>query len=423
MQLLVLNFVLDGAGADYLLAQCEKMKYLYFLLLVMLVGCARMNLVQLIQDGEVNISNSVTKVPFTYRAGLINLKVVIEGQIYNFLFDTGAPLLVSTEIFNKHGLKNKFSNKVRDSGGKTEELMFTKVPKLTIESAEFLNFGSAVQDMENSEVFKCLDFDGIIGANLFRELHLEINYKEQYLLLTKNWNLFDIPESVTKTDFTTNISSTPLIDINIEGEMIENITFDTGSNGSLKISNTEISNQMEQRNKKDGLYAYGFLSYGIHGKQGNDTICRRKVDYIEIAGQKYEKTNVLFQSKKDILGNEFLKNFRIFINWPKKEMYLYQHEIFEDKAYYYHGFKLVYLNEEYFISKLYVDSEASQKGMKLGDKILSINGISYTQIPQSDFCHKFINEIDFDYEDESQVKILVLRENKEIEFILNQQTY
>ena len=78
-------------------------------------SCSIFKTIKLIKQGEIEQKQFKVQIPFENRAGLIVLKVKINEIEHDFLFDTGAPTVLSEKLFKKLNLKVKAVQKTTDS--------------------------------------------------------------------------------------------------------------------------------------------------------------------------------------------------------------------------------------------------------------------------------------------------------------------
>ena len=78
-------------------------------------NCNIFKTIKLIKQGEIEQKQFKVQIPFENRAGLIVLKVKINEIEHDFLFDTGAPTVLSEKLFKKLNLKVKAVQKTTDS--------------------------------------------------------------------------------------------------------------------------------------------------------------------------------------------------------------------------------------------------------------------------------------------------------------------
>ncbi|MGB0980309.1 MAG: hypothetical protein ACPGVV_12990, partial [Croceimicrobium sp.] len=75
-----------------------------FASMLLLVGACRSSS-SLFGRGEVQYSESskeVCELPIHIERNLIFVEVIIEGEPYNFLFDSGAPMVISQDLAEKY---------------------------------------------------------------------------------------------------------------------------------------------------------------------------------------------------------------------------------------------------------------------------------------------------------------------------------
>ena len=127
-----------------------KHSLIIFAFSLILASCQTLKTIKLLKGGEVVQKEFTTTVPFEMRMGLIVLKVKINGEYYDFVLDTGAPNVISKELALTLKLGNLSERKVSDSQNASQNLGFTKVPKIEIGGIEFTNTGAAIADLKVS---------------------------------------------------------------------------------------------------------------------------------------------------------------------------------------------------------------------------------------------------------------------------------
>ncbi|MEY3499232.1 MAG: hypothetical protein RL308_901, partial [Bacteroidota bacterium] len=166
-----------------------KIRLLFTLLILLNFGCNSSK--RFYNSGLVNSKNDIEEIDINIVNDLPLCKVEIEGKIYTFLVDTGAPTVISDEIFQTLKLKESHKSSMTDSQNKKRLEKFAVIPQIKIGNLIFENIGSAVIKFENNEL-KCFGFDGIVGANLLSHIFCEFNYKENKILVSKNLSAFSL---------------------------------------------------------------------------------------------------------------------------------------------------------------------------------------------------------------------------------------
>ncbi len=159
----------------YIIENMKKMVVFIFLILV-IGGCKSYS--KFYNSGFVEIKNNVEKIELTFINELPFCQVEIGGKIFRFLVDTGAPTVISDEIFQSLKLKVSHTSLVTDSENKKRKQKYVLLPQIKIGNLVFKDIGSIVINFDNNEL-KCFGFDGIVGANLLAHLFCKFNYEEK----------------------------------------------------------------------------------------------------------------------------------------------------------------------------------------------------------------------------------------------------
>ncbi len=362
------------------------------------------------ESGEAILQNPVEKINFTSANNLPLIKVLINGKPYQFLFDTGAPTVISHAVYHELNLKKKHRSKVGDSQRNKVEQIFTQLPEMKVGQIIFKNIGAAVIDLEGPE-FLCLKIDGILGANQMAKLLWRINYSENILEATKDLNQFSTEGYETVFSFKTKPQKTPIIESQILGENI-NLTFDTGFTGGIKISD---SNYDPKNTKVKSLETYGVNSVGAFGAGKALASYHFRADEVLLSGQAF-KNEIVMTGNSNLLGNEFLKNFIFVIDWKNNTISLHRLRTVTPKLESF-GFAYRFID---FKAKVILVFQNSNVPLQINDEILSINNVSFENLDQATSCQYLLNRVESNA-DSLQVK--VKREGEILDFTIKKKEY
>jgi C-terminal processing protease CtpA/Prc len=81
-----------------------------------------------------------------------------------------------------------------------------------------------------------------------------------------------------------------------------------------------------------------------------------------------------------------LKNFRVIIDWNVKEILLIPVKPFINNTFESFGFSPFISDNKLIVNELYLNCEASKKGIKNGTQILEIEGENYRNCSADQFC-------------------------------------
>ena len=260
--------------------------YIYILALIstglIISGCSSSKVYRLMSGGEIVESNYKVIVPFEMRLGLIIVKVTIEGNEYDFLFDTGAPNVVSLELAEKLQLKSAGKTFTRGSQGERHKIDYSNIDNLQIGGLNYQNTTAAIMDLTKAVAIECMDIDGILGANVMRNSIWQIDYQKQLMTITNSTDSLTFTNSLDTIPFTPKHTGTPKIKVQI-GDIIQSgVTLDTGSGGHIDLNYNTYKLAKKRNPKMSSTSGQGHSSSGIYGIGKPDTLIYFKPDSIQI---------------------------------------------------------------------------------------------------------------------------------------------
>ncbi len=319
----------------------------------------------------------------TQTSDLIFVKVVIDGQDFRFLFDTGAPMVISKELQSKFQFEILSENLVHDSQGNSKTQNYVRLDSLQLGAQVFTGLTAIEADLRYSPILDCLNIDGIVGANLMRHAFWEMDGATGYLRMTDNSDHWDLNQAgLISRPFKVKSTYTPVMDLRVGHTIFRNITFDTGSSDLLSLGKGGNSNY-----NKDSIAfkAYGILSAGLFGS----IIDTMEVQFLDLYLDTLPyKCPIEFESAKDarLLGMSFFKHFRIYMDWSAGMMHFLPHDTLNfdaDKSYPTSAF----INGDAIIIGQINDLALRQNlSITLGDTILAINGSSIYPANTETYC-------------------------------------
>ena len=358
------------------------MRRLALIICVLLLASCKNSEVLFGQGKIKSSSQSSIRLPIEIDRNLIFLPVEINGETYRFLFDSGAPMVVSKELREALEMKIVKRSQVRDSQGRAAYQNYVRMPSFKLGGEEFRDFVAVEADLKHSPLLNCLQFDGIVGANLMQFKYWEMNIRDSLLIMSADKTNWDFGGRSTLTiPFTLKTTRTPVIKLPISGYQVRSITFDTGSSGLLSLP--KKSSQVLIDSLSPVFSRQGFLSGGLYGSVA-DTSDEYMVEF------QFPDTTFSYPVEYDysknsrLLGMSFMRQFRVFIDYPARQIKLIpisdyeQGEIWPLSPYY----------KDFIIvgqTNSLLDS-AGLAGLALGDTIISCNDVDYSSPSKDDFC-------------------------------------
>ncbi len=382
------------------------------IVLLTISACSSSKVYLLMGDGEVAQANYKVVVPFEMRLGLIILKVKIQGEEYDFLFDTGAPNVVTKELARILELKSVGRNTTKGSQGHREKVDYACIDTLSIGGIEYLQTGAGIMDFNKSTEISCMDLDGILGANSMRHSIWQIDYQKQVIILTSHIDSLTFIDKLDTIPFTTKATGTPVIDITIGNIVQHNVTLDLGSGGHIDLSHKMYTEVLKQKPEMPHNYAFGNSSSGIYGVGAPDTINYFKPDSIQFGSIElhHQICHASVTKTSSTLGTRFFENYIITLDWNEN------HVILEKVTDYDHSeMKNLGYNKRLYDGKLKVatifnGSEAAKK-LQLFDYIIQEDSVSYTHIKKSDYCKMILDKTK---DKPKSRKLIIEREDEQV---------
>ncbi|MFI5172840.1 MAG: hypothetical protein ACHQFW_10640, partial [Chitinophagales bacterium] len=270
----------------------------------------------------------------------VNNLFLIEARIDtvkgNFIFDTGAPKLVLNKTYFRSGKLLAGTSSYGISGG-GEQVLHQNIDSLIIDDLFFTGVDADVVNLGHIENAKGVKILGLLGANLFTGMEMEIDIEHGTLTVYK----INMEGNRLYADDTTSA----VADINMEIEVDNNIIFleasvaekklrfclDTGAEINV-LSNTvnnKVLNHFSLTNRTS-LGGSGSQSVNVlNGKLDMliiETDTLREMPFV-LTGLSH--LQMVYNTNIDgILGYQFLAKGRVVINVEKRNllMYFYKEE-------------------------------------------------------------------------------------------------
>lgn len=360
---------------------------LIFAFSLILASCQTLKTIKLLKGGEVVQKEFKTTVPFEMRMGLIVLKVKINGEYYDFVLDTGAPNVISKELALTLKLRNLSERKVSDSQNASQNLGFTKVPKIEIGGIEFTNTGAAIADLKTSSAVECLDVYGFIGANLMRKAIWEFDFiKKTITIRTK---MRELEPDTKHVPFTSLISGTPKINVNLETVAEKNVSVDFGSTGGFSCSKQAYKNLLLLNNQRNVVKGYGSASSGLYGAGKFDTTFVMIVNNVNIDnGVSLNEQLISFEKDgSKLLGLRFFENYHVTFDWTKNELLLLPNGNQTKNSVEGFGFKPIFQDNKLKVGFVYLNTPAFASGIRPGDEIIELAQRKYKNPVIIEWCN------------------------------------
>jgi hypothetical protein len=224
--------------------------------------------------GGINTKNYYQEIPYEFTNGKIYLTPEVNGVKHRFLFDTGAPTQITTELFKE--LKPEVINTtdITDAAGNKTSLDIVSLKEFKLQALVFNDIPALVA---SSDLYKCLHIDGVIGSNILRNSIVQIIPGNHVIIITDDeLKLKPTPKNQTPL-ITGEPQSYPFFMVQLSGKKVLKVGFDTGTYNFFRLSDKDAV-KLEGSNVFEKLSSgYGASHRSLLGLQAPDSLFRLKM--------------------------------------------------------------------------------------------------------------------------------------------------
>ena len=328
--------------------------------------------------------------------GAVIVPVEIEGQTRNLLFDTGSPLGLW------HGHKEAWMRQVTtdsltfgDVNKKERHQVIYQFPTIKMGNLQIDNYPMIVEDAMSE--FICNRFDGVIGFNLVgKGLSFKLDTKDSLLIVTDRKKFFAEEEKWQPTaKYKMKQAYCPLVYVESPIGWIETV-FDTGAlNRWLDLPQELLDHWFQKSPKKRKLLDDLTIqtdttintSVGIYGFS-TDTIVGRFLHFPTIKIDKLPVNDLYITTAHRTMrvGSAVLKHVSLIIDAPRKQFVFVPHNNQDITVGNSESGSVSLIPSEagdtlgVLKAVIRKGSIAYQKGIRTGDYLIEVNGISIGDI-------------------------------------------
>lgn len=379
----------------------KKVILLTFIILT-IIACGGLG--KIFQGGAILQKDYLTTIPFNYDYNFAIVEVSINNKIYNFLVDTGAPTVISEEIYEDLNIKAADYTIITDSQGQRNGQEVAVIPEMIVGDLHYTDIGAVVVNLREVFEFDCMGIDGILGANQMAKSFWKFDYELQNITITDQLSNYDLAAYTDTLSFTTSTQLTPYITGYANG-IKTTFTYDTGSAGNIDV----ILSKDEFKDSPD-YNRYGSSSVGLYGAIDSTTIRTIKLDSLRL-GDISLGAHLVDLDDGSLIGNDFMNKHEVVMDWENNHIYLKKLQNYQNTVDSTYGFNRRFIENKVLITNLYKEIETP---LRLNDQVLQLNEIDYSNITDENSCEIFRS---FYEPMEGDSIIVVYKRNDEIKTI------
>ncbi|MDO5666087.1 MAG: retropepsin-like aspartic protease, partial [Bacteroidia bacterium] len=250
------------------------------------------------------------------------VQLSINGKIRNFIFDTGATMIISEKLYQELELSSKDTTKITDAAGNTQKTPYTYIPEIKMEDVSFFNIPTYILKKQSNTFWDFYDVDGVVGSNLFHNSIVKITSKDKTITLSNSADI--IPKDIKPLKISySKFQKNPHVMLKcFQGNRKANIEvlFDTGYNGLIDIAESYLSGLKQKRIKPEAKCYYGASSATMFGTSKLDSIYTFKFDSVQFNNSALNNISASTEHRAKI-GFEVTNYGEVTIDYIKNRFY------------------------------------------------------------------------------------------------------
>ena len=358
--------------------------------LLLLTGCG--NFIRYVENkkaicsGFVRQSNFVASIPFKKEIGdkyIVEVTINASPKKYRFILDTGALMVLSQQAAEELGIIEKGKYKNINALNKHVKLDSVKLAGLT-----FYRPGTAILDLTGDSFLQCISVDGMIGSAILRHHCWQFDHQRQVITVSDRYDSLVSDTAKLVLPMTVDELHRPVISLQFPNGTRKKFIVDTGSNSHFMTDDKALFAKLQ---KQSTYYTqFGWNGHGFYGDRF-DTSYNAIIKGIELANTPLDSVSISFGSyRDDLVGWGFLNRYVITFNWDQRTLTLVANKSAQsDEPLVSFGFSpfiqkdTASQNSYWTIGSIIKESPAHQAGLKLGERIVSVNGNEIVAVTNS----------------------------------------
>lgn len=367
-------------------------RYLFLFFFFFLIGtsCQTSKLSRLLTNGQVEQANFNEIIPFENNRNwiIIEARINNSSKIYKFMFDSGAVTVISPQLAKELNLETKVESSVGSATDVRKVTPFTKLDQVEIGGIHFQNIGTAIMDFNTSPDLGCLgrEIDGLIGANLMKFAIWQIDFEKKTLQFTDDESNISIGEKRFEIPFTHKGQATPKLQFSVFGKKVK-ASLDTGKTGSIGLKRSKTFQNVDfEHDSIPAIKGYGITASGIFGTV-TDTTYKVLIEDFKLGTLELDTTFINFAKRSsNLVGNGFLKNFKVTINWKTNKLILEPTQKRPKSIFFSDGWGYTLAENKLEVVFYYKNSPVERAKIPFGSQILKVGDQSFEQVSMDDYC-------------------------------------
>lgn len=353
------------------------------------------------------------EIPFFEEKGQIIVPVSINGQAQNFIFDTGAGTILDENFYKSLNIKQLGKQKRIDATGNKKMSQTGVLDKLTVGNIDFNSIIVNSADLSNLQQNSCTKFAGILGRNVMNKAIWQIDYRQKIITICDHRDSIKHRTDSQTFPFLIKGQSTPIVRLNTENQYLGEAEIDTGNNGGIDFPKKTMG-----KLPKNTTFIKKIGSTNTLFKEAKDTTFTTLLPLITFEDKLKVKNELIRFSTNlthPLIGNEFLKQFLVTIDWKWQEITFSSYQANDNQHLEHFGFSPKWKDGKVVVASIFENSSASKADIELNDQILQIDDTDFRNCTFNAYCHFLQKNI---FKENKTLSVIFKKDNKEIKYQL-----
>ncbi|MEF8844523.1 MAG: retropepsin-like aspartic protease [Bacteroidales bacterium] len=347
-----------------------------------------------LNQGGVSQESYYETIPFDYIKDKIILPITINGKTRRFIFDTGAPTIISEALQKELNYDTLRKARISDVNQNEDSVTFVKADHIFLGELEFNGIPAMVNDLKELP-WACFKVDGFIGSNLLRNSVVQINRETKELVVASEITM--LQETGTRNPMKLDRQSSPYLGLSLAGEKERYVLFDSGSDDFVNI-NRDYFETLQQHNSDFNIEKKGYGS-GIMGMFGTGR--KGRVYRVELDSLSFDQTIISdpiveVTNTGNRVGAKLLRYGIVTLDYKNKNFYFLAPDKsipFEKEQKADLGFRPVIRRDTFQVGLVWQNSLVDSLGLEPGNEIIRINEYNFQDSLEHSFCKAWLNDM------------------------------
>ncbi len=314
------------------------------------------------------------------------VEATINGAPVRLMVDTGAATSVlDPDVADSVGLRSSSFVRVGDFEGRSRKLPVKVAGQLDLGGMVFSDVGLVISELSRVTAQSCVSIDGIVGQNVLHHTVTEIDLRGETMLIATS--AAQLPERDGGQSITLDPSSTlPQIRLPLEGATPPVMVVDTGAAKGLTVSDKDMRRLFDHgRPTGPSITGRGKVTGGLHGiSEEISEVLYFPWPQIDLGGLDLAGVTAVGGVGSTTLGLDVLSHYLVRFDPHAHTLHMWSNGDAPPRGLVDIGMR--WRHESGEVTLLVDGSPAQQAGIRLGDRVIEVDGTALEGLPATERC-------------------------------------